>query len=317
VTCGVDHNGGDIGGASRQTETFQLCIDACASWAGDDTCINVSYEPISKSCFLKRTLSANPNEDSGIYSATIDPLPPVIGKQWKCPDDGWLQYDGPDRGAFLIECNSNYAGTEISTSTVTNFEACILACDANADCVSAAYTDTSKSCKLQSTRSATNSGGTTWVATFRAYDPNGPAGPEVCGTHVDGSTGTAAGVQYNFHCAAFPRLEDLPTWTLDATTTPAAGSFEACASACLSGAADTHLGEGGSCTAFSWESEGKTCFVIGGYIGLLDGVASGFWTGVKSSAEGMMRMSLAGPAECTPETITLPDGSTLTTTCPK
>ncbi|KAK4495164.1 hypothetical protein PRZ48_013491 [Zasmidium cellare] len=57
------------------------------------------------------------------------PTPP------SCPGSDGTTYNGPSGSQFVIECGIDHAGGDLSNTRVDTFEECILACDAEPNCV--------------------------------------------------------------------------------------------------------------------------------------------------------------------------------------
>jgi hypothetical protein len=74
IECAKDYKGNDIQHIS--TDTLELCIDACAK---NTECVNVSYLPGTKDCYLKNGLTAKAASVNYVVAAVISPRPaPVV-----------------------------------------------------------------------------------------------------------------------------------------------------------------------------------------------------------------------------------------------
>ncbi|TKX19229.1 hypothetical protein C1H76_8607 [Elsinoe australis] len=64
IECGIDHQGGDM--ASKSVNSFQECIEACASTTG---CVDISLS--GGACYMKKTLGAALYGNSGLRGAKL------------------------------------------------------------------------------------------------------------------------------------------------------------------------------------------------------------------------------------------------------
>ncbi|KAK6435340.1 hypothetical protein LTR95_008475 [Oleoguttula sp. CCFEE 5521] len=173
VECDVDHQGGDLN--VLQVATFQGCIDACDKTA---SCVDVSQS--GTTCYLKSVLGPAGNA-AGIWGAKL--LPPgstssstasttstttssasATPTTLTCPASNGTTYLSAGR-AFLIECDTDHYGGDISFATVANFQGCVDLCSSTPQCVDVSLSG-STACYLKGSLGAPANAPGIWGAKF-------------------------------------------------------------------------------------------------------------------------------------------------------
>ncbi|KAH0433894.1 kelch domain-containing protein [Colletotrichum camelliae] len=138
ILCGVDYGGGDI--AAAQYDTFEECMKACDV---DDRCVDVSYDPQGRNCWMKDTLNTlnpvgwvwtgkkiqDPTTKSTVANAVSCSTAGTNGKTFKTTTGNEYQ----------IICGQDYAGGDLKAVDAPTFQACIETCDSTPGCIDVAY----------------------------------------------------------------------------------------------------------------------------------------------------------------------------------
>lgn len=192
VQCGIDHAGGDV--ASITVESFQACIDACATYAGG-MCVDISLS--GSSCYLKQALgpaveapsiwdarlvtqAAAPTSSSSASSSSSStsfetgapsnsaqttsttastPNASPSAVSLACPDSDGQSYSTSRGNTYLIECSIDHEGGDLTSKAVSvgSLADCVAPCDETPGCVDVALSGAACYMK-QSIRAAVKNG---------------------------------------------------------------------------------------------------------------------------------------------------------------
>jgi hypothetical protein len=190
VQCGVDYPGtGDIG---MTTEAALVdCIDSCR---GTPECVAVVYS--GNACYHKDNTIGEPVRNAAVSGAIqqgFTPAPPTPDPAAgnTCPSADGTIYDG-----YLIACDTDYFGGDLTSTTTATFEDCIAACTANGACVDVSYV--SGSCYLKSVLTAKS----TTVGVWNAKSLNPVVNPvtTLACPAADGTSQTVNGADFTVAC---------------------------------------------------------------------------------------------------------------------
>ena len=210
VECFYDRPNGDI--TSLSAPSFESCINQCSTTAG---CINIVFAPPSGSassgtCWLKNTLnqgSTNQNRwgtrkqstatASNAFSTTATSASSSgAASASVCPgSDKTVVSASSNSGKYTVECGIDHPNGDITSKTVSSFQACVDLCDTTSVCVYSAFYPSTGVCwlKKQLNPSATNP--KVWGAIkASATQPSGIGGSSVTatGTSTDSSVKAAS-----------------------------------------------------------------------------------------------------------------------------
>lgn len=193
IECGIDHAGGDY--ASASTNTFQQCIDLCASYAW---CVDVSYSGVG--CYMKNTvgkasnngvsgarlLSSGSTSSSAASSTSTSIIPSTSSTSSiqatsvtttmatstsastappSCPASNGATYVSGS-SSFIIECSVDRAGGDLSMVYTSSFVACMAACSSTSGCIDVSWVPGSPQgpCYMKSTAAAGQANSNVWGA---------------------------------------------------------------------------------------------------------------------------------------------------------
>ena len=125
ILCGTDYWGGDL--SSQSADTFETCLKACDSATG---CVSVSYS--GNNCYLKQTLT-DAVSSTNVWAAKRHGAAKGGVSCVGNVSHGTIYQSAKSK--FDIICGKDYYGSDLAVASTSSFEACIEACDANAQCV--------------------------------------------------------------------------------------------------------------------------------------------------------------------------------------
>ncbi|KAB2570712.1 hypothetical protein DBV05_g10607 [Lasiodiplodia theobromae] len=212
IECGTDYAGGDMG--MSWVDSFEACIRDCDATTG---CLDVAFvQP--NACYKKNVLTPAV-ANAGVWTAKKAGASSSSSSLTCVNNAANGQSYTTSKGIFNIECGVDYAGGDLSSSTVASFEACINDCASTTGCIDVSYVN--GACYKKSTLNSAVQVSSVWTAKLStASTSSGPSCPASNGLSTTVSTGGA----YNILCGtdyAGGDMKEVDT-----------ASFEACLEAC-------------------------------------------------------------------------------------
>ncbi|KKY15345.1 putative kelch domain-containing protein [Diplodia seriata] len=134
IECGTDYAGGDMG--TSWVDSFEACVRDCDTTAG---CITAAFV-WPNACYKKNVLTA-PVSNSAVWTAKkagVSEATTSASLSCESNKSDGAQYT-TSKGIFQVQCGVDYAGGDLSSSSVASFEACIDDCAATDGCIDVSY----------------------------------------------------------------------------------------------------------------------------------------------------------------------------------
>ncbi|KAK1764282.1 kelch domain-containing protein [Phialemonium atrogriseum] len=201
VLCGVDYGGGDMAASSQPT--FRQCMDLCDATQG---CVDVSY--VGSACYLKDRITSA-NAAAGIWTgrktSTKPSNPPLSCENGQ--NNGTI-FTTPAGNEYDILCQVDYGGGDLRMVPVSNFEACLDACDAEPACVDVSFSG--GACYMKDRLNSPSSSPWVWTGRYR-----GKAGQSDPSPTASASQSSISSVPSETACATAGPSTFLPSQDAD------------------------------------------------------------------------------------------------------